>query len=329
MQKLADTLRNSPPLRQLVVELAICGKIKHTNRHWAIGLTDPLLQVPPLSLVPRLHSLRLADFDNVLFSGKTWAQLYPYKNITELHLHRCHLQASSHLEQLVFQFPRLNTLTLDSVRWQGDRERVAFGQSPEYRGRTVHLQSLRICNPYEYAPLLQWLSLRGAVAVRHLELVRFDVYNLRPAATYVRALEQSLESLTLGYNLPAFCDHGERRIDLFRHKKLRSLSLQLYDCQDEYVRWVNTLLLSALDCPLERIAISFTLDDRKTLWTESWNTLYATLSAYWSRTLKEVAFTHFAMPNFLQNVELMIRDRFVELRERGILSVTVVRSQDV
>ncbi|KAJ3003103.1 hypothetical protein NUW54_g5476 [Trametes sanguinea] len=86
--------------------------------------------------------------------------------------------------------------------------------------------------------------------------------------------------------------------------------------------------VSALECPLERIAFSLTLDSRQTLWNDAWSALHGSLSTYWPRTLKEVSFTHYAVPGFLQDVEPLIQERFFELKRRRILSVTVVKSQD-
>ncbi|KAL7281255.1 hypothetical protein ACG7TL_004563 [Trametes sanguinea] len=322
--KLTKTLETSPHLRKNVIELSISGDTLRCG----VRPTDPILQIPAPTLLPNLRSLRFTGFDEVFRSSKSIAHVGGYLDVTELHLHRCRVLAPVHLEQLLYSFPHLTTLTLDSVRWAGDNEpyKVTFGQLPE---RALQLRTLRISNPYEYAPFFQWLiQSKCAVRVRHLELIRFDVYNLRPAGKFVTELCEPLESLTLGYNLPTYCDHGERRIDLRMNHKLRSLTLQIYDCQGDYVRWANTLLLSALESPLERIAFSLTLDSRQTLWNEAWSTLHASLTTYWPATLKEVAFTHYAVPGFLQNVEPLFQERFVELKRRRILSVTVVRSQD-
>lgn len=212
-QKLNRTLRESPTLRPLVIDLTICGKLRDTIKPWLSGTVDLLALIPNPRNLPRLRTLRIEHCDRVHFKPAVWALLRRLKNVSELHLRACHFHTSCHIEDFVFAFPRLAALTIDSVRWAGERERV-FARRPEYAERTLALHTLRVCNPFEYGPLFQWLSAHGAGAgVRHLALVRFDVLNIRPAEAFVRELGPTLESLTFGIYLPACCDKsGEPRL---------------------------------------------------------------------------------------------------------------------
>ncbi|KAI8975818.1 hypothetical protein BD414DRAFT_169308 [Trametes punicea] len=324
LKALIGVLRDYPHLFQRTTELTIDGRFKDGSHPWARVSVDPITQLPHLKLLPRLRTLRFMHFDRVLFVSESWGHLRQYKDLSELHLHRCYLSSSHHIQQLLMSFPRLVTLTLDSVRWVGDR----WVQRPEFQPR-LQLRTLRICNPCDYRLLFPWLTSRGCLTVRHLELIRCNVFNLPSAAAYVSQLGASLESLTLGLCLPSSYDPGAHYVDLKQNSNLRSLSFQLYDVQDSFVPWVNAVLLSALQLRLERIALSFTLDNRQTLWGDAWSAICAALTTYWHPTLREVAFTHHAVPGFLQDVRPILVERLGELQQRHVLSVVVDRSQDV
>lgn len=204
-QKLIRALSESPHLRDLVIEFTLCGRLADTVKPWMCARTDVTALLPSPKSVPRLRALRIEYWDRVHPTKKFWAQLPRYRAVTALHLRCCHFLSSHHLEDFVFAFPSLAELTVDSVRWAGDRERV-FVRRPEYEGHALSLRKLRICNPYEYAPLFQWLVEHHCVGVRHLELIRFDVLNIIPAAAYVKDLGAALESLTFGIYLPSCYD---------------------------------------------------------------------------------------------------------------------------
>ncbi len=210
-QKLIRTLDESSTLCALVIDLTISGKLRDTVKPWLCGNVELSALIPKSTYLPRLRTLRIEHWDRVHFKPAFWKVLRRLKNVTELHLRGCHFHSSCHIEDFVFAFPRLTTLTIDSVRWIGDRERV-FVRRDEYADRVLSLHTLRICNPFEYGPLFQWLSAHRCVGVRHLALVRFDVLNIRPAEVFVRELGSSLESLTFGIYLPACCDKsGEQQ----------------------------------------------------------------------------------------------------------------------
>ncbi|KAI0633351.1 hypothetical protein C8Q77DRAFT_782588 [Trametes polyzona] len=322
----ARTLRESPALRTRVLELTICGKLRDAVQPWICGKIDPIALLPGTTLLPRLRTLRLEFWDRVHFTAKFWTHLARLKTVVALHLRCCHFQSSTHIEDLVFAFPRLESLALDAVRWSGDRDRV-FARREQYNDRKLELRKLYICNPYEYAPVFQWLIAHRCVNVRHLELVRFDVFNIRSAAAYVTMLGPVLESLTFGIYLPAACDPSARRLDLTQNTSLRSLSLQIYDVDGHSVRWVNSVLVSAIELPLARVALALTLDNGKTLWRGAWNAIHGALTAYWRPTLREVQFTHHAVPGFLKDVGPVFAERFPELVKREVMSV-VVDTQD-
>ncbi|KAI0829631.1 hypothetical protein BC628DRAFT_1416678 [Trametes gibbosa] len=323
-QKFALALSESAHLRALVIELTVCGRLADSVKPWMCSRIDLTALLPSPKLVPRMRSLRIEYWDRVYSTTKLWALLRRYKNVTALHLRCCHFQTSHHIEDFIFAFPHLATLTIDSVRWNGDRERV-FVRRPEYEGRTLSLQTLRICNPYEYAPLFQWLTAHRCVGVSRLELVRFDVMNITSAAAYVKELGAALQSLTFGIYLPSCYDVSVRRLNLAHNTSLRALSLQVYDVTD--VRWMSSVLASAVEHPLARVALALTLDHRKTLWEAAWDAIASALSMYWRTTLSEVVFTHHAVPGFLQDVKPLIVERLPELAARGVLSV-IVDTQD-
>ncbi|KAI0356216.1 hypothetical protein OH77DRAFT_1423819 [Trametes cingulata] len=321
---LVNVLGKSAPLRVLVRDLTICGRLKESIQCWISMSGNVHLETlfPSAVLLPRLRVLRFEYWDPVQLRPKFWARLRQFGGVSDLHLRCCHFYASSHIEDLLFSFPRLVSLTLDSVRWGGDREQM-FVQRPGYHDRVLPLQRLSICNPYEYGPIFQWLKLHRALSVRHLELIRFDFFNVQRAAVYVKEVGSSLESLTLGLYLPAWCNPSARFIDLGHNESLHTLSLQVYDVSEDCVPWVNSVLVSAVELPLARIELSFTLDHRKTLWTDAWGAIRDTLTAYWRPTLREVVFTHHAVPGFLQDAAPLVVERFKELDERGVLSVVV------
>ncbi len=87
------------------------------------------------------------------------------------------------------------------------------------------------------------------------------------------------------------------------------------------------MLDSAVALPLRHVALSLTLDHRKTLWGPAWGAIHAALTTYWRPTLADVEVTHHAVPGFLQNVQPLFEERFPELVQRGMLSV-VVDTQD-
>ncbi|KAI0373382.1 hypothetical protein BV20DRAFT_962514 [Pilatotrama ljubarskyi] len=321
-RRLLCALRESPHLRDLVKELTICGRLKDTVKSWISGDIDLVALIPSPALLPRLRAFRFEYWDPVQLSPKFWTLLREFRGITALHLRCCYFYVSHQIEDLIFAFPRLGFLTLDSVRWGGDREKL-FVRRPGYQDRVLALRKLSICNPYEYGPIFQWLKAHQCLSVRHLELIRFGIFNVQRAAAYVQGLGSSLESLTVGLYLPAWCDPSARFIDLGHNKRLRTLSLQIYDVTEHSVLWVCSVLASAMELPLARIEVSLTLDHRKTLWTGAWGAIHNALTTYWRPTLREVVFTHHAVPGFLQDAAPLLRERFSELEERGVLSVVV------
>lgn len=93
------------------------------------------------------------------------------------------------------------------------------------------------------------------------------------------------------------------------------------------MRWVGSVLDSAVALPLRHVALSLTLDHRKTLWGAAWGAIHGALTTYWRQTLEDVVVTHCAVPGFLQDVQPLFKERFPELLRRGMLSV-VVDTQD-
>ncbi|KAI0675033.1 hypothetical protein C8Q78DRAFT_1075374 [Trametes maxima] len=324
---LLRTLHTSPHLRDFIREFAIVGRRPQLGETWSWinRVHDPGDLLPSPALLPRLCAFRLEYWDHVQLNYRFRQALPLFKDVTEVTLRCCHFASSCDMEDIALSFPHLDTFTLDSVRWDGDGERVRIGR-PERLANPLRLKRVRICNPYEYGEVFQWLKSHNCFAVRQLELLHFDIHNMRPAAVYVKELGTALESLTVGLALPLWCDPSTRWLDLSANTNLRALGLQICDVSDHYVSWVHGVLVSALRTPLARIALSFTLDHGSSLGTAAWGAIHTALTMYWRPTLREVAFTHQAMPFFLRDAEPFIRRHFWELDQRGLLSVVVDKS---
>ncbi|KAI0645430.1 hypothetical protein C8Q79DRAFT_692734 [Trametes meyenii] len=327
LDSLLHTLRTSPHLRSLVQEYTIVGRRPQRGETWSwINLVlDPGDLLPSPELLPHLRAFRFEYWDSVQLSYRFRQTLRLFKRVTEVTLRCCRFSSSCDMEDIALSFPRLDTFTLDSVRWEGDGERVRVGR-PERLSNPLRLKRLRICNPYEYEEVFQWLKSHNCFAVRRLELLHFDVHNMRAAAAYVKELGGVLESLTVGLALPLQCDPSTHWLDLSGNTNLRALGLQICDVSEHYVSWVCGVLVSGMHTPLARIAISFTLDYGSSLGTAMWGAIHAALTMYWHPTLREVAFTHHAVPCFLQDAEPFIRRRFWELDQLPTARVPLQRS---
>ncbi|KAH9892807.1 hypothetical protein C8Q73DRAFT_791809 [Cubamyces lactineus] len=320
---------HSSHLRVAVSEWILRGKAPgSTARSW-ISLEDsPGEWLPHPSLVPRLRSLRFEHWDPPRIKPTFYDGLLKLTTLTELHLHNCAFKSSQTLADLLFYIPRLSSLTLFGVRWDGPRG--DFMSSEWTTDRLLSLRTLRIRAPRaDYGPMFRWLVQHNCVAVRHLEATMFDVENARHAGWYVQQLGLELEELVFGLCLPTTHDPWKfDQMSLGNNRNLRSLSFDIHDEQPFYSHWIYKVLGSASKCPLKTVAFSLALRSRDTLCSTPWEIIHETLTTGWKGTLRQVAVTHHADWRFMEDATPAFFAHFPELALRGMLSVYNVETED-
>ena len=110
-------------------------------------------------------------------------------------------------------------------------------------------------------------------------------------------------------------------INLAHNTHLRSLHLKIFHRHPTPLAWVITLFSQIISLSMERIYLTFQVEDASVLNTIDWTQMATVLNQQRWSNLQKVRFYWFGPPDAQSGVRAFIRAHFPALESRGILNL--------
>ncbi|KAI0958360.1 hypothetical protein AcV7_004197 [Taiwanofungus camphoratus] len=306
--RFSKLIESSPRIASFVRELRIKAYDNWCRRDRVVWV--PRVAPKLANHLVRLKTLRFEhiEWDHMRIDRAFLNALARFSRVEHLHFFAANFCDFVEFESVISVFPRLSSLSLDSVQWKDglsassknilpqNQASVMSKQRPSASRRQFELSSIyigRFCDTSALSWLLPTSSSRSSL--RRVEFLQTNRSQAEDVNKFLHSLGSSLEHLKLGCEIPYYNRTEQplgNYINISHNTGLRSLHIRILDLQDYAMLWIPAFLCQVASTRLTQLVFDIWLYHSNQLQLPVWDIIAWILSHQKYRCLEAVTFVH-------------------------------------